>query len=998
MTSMYKTAYPHFDSKKKISNAKLATDYQITQEELFDIKTRRYDEDSQLTYTVLFKVFQNFSYFPEATQIPAEVIQYIKKQLATPAATFNATHDSTISRHRERICEHLCMTRWKKIKDKLSGKIINPAKDLAVQFSLEASKTLNYPADIINVVIEQCKKNKLELPTFTQLDRLVKHTRSLVNKKIIDSVFETLSDSQIKMLDDLLTIAPENQKSYYNQLKMLPKNPTISHCRELIQHHEWVSTFGDLAKHLRNVTPVKQRQFSEQARSLDISDLKEVAKPKRYTLMLCLILHAQTRAKDALAITFCKSIAKMHKKAKEKLDALQKAYRQRTQELLIIFSTILIDFKEGTMTLELLNKVHKKIENQGGAEELQSDCEQAIAFNSNNHLSLLWGFYINKRATLFWLLRTLDLRSSTQQNSLIKAMEYILENSHLKSEYITECLDLSFTTDQWRRLILQKENQQERMVRRYLEVCVVSHIANDLRSGDLFIEGAASYADYRKELLPWDVCEKLLDKYCQKTNIPGNAHDCVHQLRKSLHHKAKKVDALYPDIAEFVIDESGNPILKKRGPKKRPSSAVWLEKAIKTRMPERKLIDLLCSSHFYCGWAYEFGPISGNDAKINQPIERYILTNFAYATGMGPTQTAQHVRSSASAHMLSWINHRHVTVEGLDKSRVRLINLYNQFTLPKSWGDGKSVAGDGTLKELREQNIITEFHVRYGKKGGIAYHHVSNNYVLLFSTFMPCGVWEAVEIIEGLLKNESDVQPDIIHGDTQSQSTIVFALAYLLGFKLMPRIRNWKDIKFFRPSKSTRYKHIDSLFGDPIKWDLIEKHWKDMMQVVLSIHEGKISSSVLLRKLGNYSRKNRLYQAFQELGRVIRTLFLLDYISDVELRETITAEANKVEAYNGLSDWCSFGSTILVASNDEVEMEKAVKYNDILTNSIMLQNVADMTEIIAQLIDEGHPVKKEDTAFLSPYWTKHLKRFGDIVMDLEEVPKSVNVSRSRVLW
>jgi len=248
------------------------------------------------------------------------------------------------------------------------------------------------------------------------------------------------------------------------------------------------------------------------------------------------------------------------------------------------------------------------------------------------------------------------------------------------------------------------------------------------------------------------------------------------------------------------------------------------------------------------------------------------------------------------------------------------------------------------------------------------------------------------------LKNESDVQPDIIHGDTQSQSTIVFALAYFLGFRLMPRIRNWQDVTLFRPSSSTHYQHIDTLFGDSIKWNLIETHWQDMIQVVLPTHEGKISSSLLLRKLGNYSRKNRLYQAFQELGRVIRTLFLLDYISDVELRETITAEANKVEAYNDLSDWCFFAADVLVASNDEAEMEKAVKYNAILTNSLILQNVADMTEIIAQLLDEGHAIKKEDMSFLSPYGRKHLKRFGNIVLNLDAVPKSVNASRRRVLW
>ena len=51
-------------------------------------------------------------------------------------------------------------------------------------------------------------------------------------------------------------------------------------------------------------------------------------------------------------------------------------------------------------------------------------------------------------------------------------------------------------------------------------------------------------------------------------------------------------------------------------------------------------------------------------------------------------------------------------------------------------------------------NLIAKFHVRYGKKGGIAYHHVADNYIALFSTFIPCGVWEAVAIIQGLLQNK----------------------------------------------------------------------------------------------------------------------------------------------------------------------------------------------------------------------------------------------------
>jgi TnpA family transposase len=63
---------------------------------------------------------------------------------------------------------------------------------------------------------------------------------------------------------------------------------------------------------------------------------------------------------------------------------------------------------------------------------------------------------------------------------------------------------------------------------------------------------------------------------------------------------------------------------------------------------------------------------------------------------------------------------------------------------------------------------LAEYPLRYGGYGGIAYHHVTDTYVALFSHFVPCGVWEAIYILEGLLKNTSDLQPTTAHGDTQA--------------------------------------------------------------------------------------------------------------------------------------------------------------------------------------------------------------------------------------
>ena len=254
------------------------------------------------------------------------------------------------------------------------------------------------------------------------------------------------------------------------------------------------------------------------------------------------------------------------------------------------------------------------------------------------------------------------------------------------------------------------------------------------------------------------------------------------------------------------------------------------------------------------------------------------------------------------------------------------INAFSKLDVTAMWGDGKTAAADGSQIDTWEDNLLAETSIRYGGYGGIAYRHVSNTYIALFSHFIPCGVWEAVYIIEGLLKNASDIQPDTIHADTQGQSLPVFGLAALLGFDLLPRIRNWHNLVFYRPDEGTRYQHIDSLFGDKsVDWDLIEAHWSDLLRTAISIRENRMSSVTLLRRLGNHSRKNRLYRAFRELGRAIRTITLLRYLSEPPLREQITQVTNRNEAFHGFADWLMFGGN-LIGHNDPDYQEKVVKF------------------------------------------------------------------------
>ena len=211
----------------------------------------------------------------------------------------------------------------------------------------------------------------------------------------------------------------------------------------------------------------------------------------------------------------------------------------------------------------------------------------------------------------------------------------------------------------------------------------------------------------------------------------------------------------------------------------------------------------------------------------------------------------------------------------------------------------------------------------------------------------------------------------------------------LLGIKLMPRMRGLSDVTFYRPAKSVRYEHIDALFTGDADWDLVATHTRDMIQVVLSIQAGRVLPSMLLRKLGTYNRRSLLYRAFRELGRVERTLFLLRYISNTEIRRVIRAETTKIETYNGFLDWVSFGGPV-IKSGDPVEQEKQLKYACLVANTIMLCNVADMTTVLSDMAADGHPVTPGLVACASPYIRGHILRFGQYTLDMGNLPGPLN--------
>lgn len=706
-------------------------------------------------------------------------------------------------------------------------------------------------------------------------------------------------------------------------------------------------------------------------------------------MLLSLIHRMRVRTRDDIGEMFLKRMATIHKKAKEELIEIQLEQRQRTGKLIDRLDEVAAIAASELSDLQTGRRIRALLAVDGGIDQIRQECAAMRVWNNDNYLPLLWHHYVPLRYVLFRLARAVEMESTTQNQSVSKALAIVLANERRRSDWIpAQGIDLSFASDRWQKLFRgQSDEREDQINRRQFEVCVFTHVAAELKAGDISIPGSESFADYRQQLLSWEACKAEVKSFCQRVGLPETADGFVTDLKTRLTDTAAEADKAYPQNADLTISASGEPVLKRVTAKDIPESAITLETAITQRMPTRNLLDILVNIEHWTNFTRHFGPLSGSNPKLERAAERYIQTVFAIGCNLGPNQAARHMAGAVSAHMLSFVNRRHVTVEKLEAAQRELIELYLQLDLPRAWGDGRTVAADGTQYDFYDQNLLAGYHFRYRKMGAVAYRHVANNYIAVFCHFIPPGIWEAVYVIEGLMKaGQLSVQADTVHSDTQGQSTTVFAFTHMLGIHLMPRIRNWKDLHFFRPSKKTRYQHIDSLFTETIDWKLIETHWKDLMQVALSIQAGTISSAMLLRKLGNSSHQNRLFLAAQEVGRAVRTIFLLQWISSLPLRQEITATTNKIESYNGFSKWLSFGGEV-IGENDPDEQQKHLRYNDLVATAVILQNAVDMTRIVADLRREGWKISETDLAFLSPYQTDTVKRFGEYVLNLSRPPE-----------
>jgi hypothetical protein len=780
MASIERTAYPRL--KKHFTGVELAAYYAPTEDDICFVRENARKDGTRLHLLVLLKTFERLGYFPNLEDVSEVLLRHLRVALRQPRNVLPLVSRNTLYAQQAAVLRRLNVKSYDRI-----------ARQTIVKAVFEAAAVMDNPADLINVGIEQLIKERYELPAFSTLDRLARRVRILVNRRLWNTILRRLTGAETARLDNLLLPSKAVFRTTYNNLKQLPQKASLKNLQELLDHLEWLTSLGDYKKVLENVSNLKIKHFAGEARVLDAGEIKDFNPPKRYALLVCLIHRALVKARDALGEMFIKRMAKFHGDGKEALQMIQLKHLEKSERLVTIFSDVLhnLDMQQSDAAV---GQTVKNILGTHDIAALVEDCETLAAFHGDNYLPLLWKFYRSHRRTLFRLISSLKFKSTSQDNLMQLALEFLISNENRRREFIEARVDLSFALEKWQEIVFKHdENGTAVFERKHFEVCVFSHLAQELKSGDIAIIGSEEYGDYRDGLLAWDECEPLLSEFCREVDLPANAADFVQKLKDELTLVAVEIDRDYLTNGSLTIDEKGKLVLKKIEKQNHSAAAKLLETALVERMPERNLLDVISNAQFHTNLTRHFGPLSGSDSKLERPVERYLLALFNYGCNLGPAQAARHMRGLVTPHMLSFVNRRHIDAKKLDAALVDLLNDYHKFRLPKFWGDGSRASADGTKYDLSEQNLMAEYHIRYGGYGGIAYHHVSDLYCALFSHFISCGTWEAVYIIDGLLKNKSEIQPDTLHGDTQGQTTTVFGLSYLLGIELQPRIRNIKD-------------------------------------------------------------------------------------------------------------------------------------------------------------------------------------------------------------
>jgi len=306
-----------------------------------------------------------------------------------------------------------------------------------------------------------------------------------------------------------------------------------------------------------------------------------------------------------------------------------------------------------------------------------------------------------------------------------------------------------------------------------------------------------------------------------------------------------------------------------------------------------------------------------------------------------------------------------------------LVEFYSKLPLAQIWGEGGTSSSDGQGFVAAGHPLGAVYHrqrFRRKRRGFIVYTHILDNYAPFYPQVIPASAREAIYVLDGLLYHALSLMPREHYTDSHGYTDIVFALTYLLGFRLAPRMARLPDLTLWYGKGYDV--EFQELFDGRITPKSMVSQWEAIQRISATIQYGRTRASQIIRKVSAFNRKHALFKGLRNLGRLVRTRHILEIAGDKEYRKRILQGLNKGQSRNALAKDLRYARQGVIREKDP-DMRLCVASSiNLMILCLVIWNTIYMQRAIRSLREEGYQINQEDLGFLSPFGHAHINLYG----------------------